>query len=825
MTEEQFAQAADEWDLEKLYKDLSEAKRKVAPHRRRGLTQVEKLHLRGLLCEYSPAEIAEQIHNNPRGVGVALSETLYRYTEQLTARKPNTLETWRDVINWLEAAGYKLPQPTQTDIDRLVRDLREKVSPLIQQRCGTMRVLDMTHPIGLDDIYTNVKILEKISARRRLHIADLLKGFDLESENFDHLGLSRITTERLSGLKAVKRYPKLMVLGKPGSGKTTFLKYLAIQCSLGNLFENRVPIFITTRDFAESKNHYSWLEFIVKIFSKYGISLNQITEVLEQGKALILFDGLDEVREDNASRVIKQIRDFSDRYHTNQFVITCRIAAQDYTFEQFTEVEVADFSDEQIKTFVIKWFNLKSNSEVTLQETELNSTVESVSPKMTEEAERFMQQLKSNPPIKELATNPLLLTLLCLEFEDSGDFPTDRAELYRRGIATLLIKWDAKRGIIRDRVYSKLSVQRKQDLLSHIALRTFERKDYFFKQQVVEGYIADYIRNLPDANTDPEALQLDSEAVLKSIEAQHGLLVERATGIYSFSHLTFHEYFTARKIVTTSHPQALETSLQSLVSHLTEKSWWEVFLLTVGMLQPADYLLLLMKQHIDSLVSTSETLQQLLIWVNQKSLSVNVPYKPAAVRAFYFDLACHNYLRDSSTFYLDADLMGALDHHLFILMMLGNSHTLDIGLDALLALTYERSKILHLEYNIYAFKGAFFLSCDRAMAIDPVLGQALQDLKQQLPNLEETVWKFKEWWKVYGRDWTEKLLAVMINHRNIGHSWQFYKRHIQSLNQYYYTNKLLVDCLNSDCYVSREIRQQIEESLLLPIAEIEKRSK
>jgi predicted NACHT family NTPase len=60
-----------------------------------------------------------------------------------------------------------------------------------------------------------------------------------------------------------------------------------------------------------------------------------------------------------------------------------------------------------------------------------------------------MQQLQSNPPIEELATNPLLLTLLCLEFEDSGDFPADRAELYKRAIATLLIKWDAKRDIER----------------------------------------------------------------------------------------------------------------------------------------------------------------------------------------------------------------------------------------------------------------------------------------------------------------------------------------------------------------------------------------
>lgn len=56
---------------------------------------------------------------------------------------------------------------------------------------------------------------------------------------------------------------------------------------------------------------------------------------------------------------------------------------------------------------------------------------------------------------------------------------------------------------------------------------TFERGDYFFRQKEIEQHIADYIRNLPDTSKDFEALQLESSAVLKSIEAQHGLLVER----------------------------------------------------------------------------------------------------------------------------------------------------------------------------------------------------------------------------------------------------------------------------------------------------------
>ncbi len=98
-----------------------------------------------------------------------------------------------------------------------------------------------------------------------------------------------------------------------------------------------------------------------------------------------------------------------------------------------------------------------------------------------------------------------------------------------------------------------------------------------FSMKELEQYIADYICNLPNAQTNPELLQLASKAVLKSIAAQHGILVELTEGIYSFSILAFHEYLTAKEIIDTPNPQALEKALQSLVSHVTETRWREVF--------------------------------------------------------------------------------------------------------------------------------------------------------------------------------------------------------------------------------------------------------
>lgn len=275
------------------------------------------------------------------------------------------------------------------NIDDLVAKLRLNIREFILENCGTMKVLDMTQSIGLNDIYTNVNILEKITTRSRKDISQIQKEYN--AENFERFELGKVSQERIPGIEIVKRYSKLMVLGKPGAGKTTFLKYLAIQCIDGGLLKHLVPIFITLRQFAEAENQPTLLEYITQIFSDDTVSALEIDSIFKNGRALILLDGLDEVREADHNRVLKQIRDISTRYSHNQFVITCRIAAWEYNFEKFTDVEVADFDNEQINNFVNNWFKSK-NPEI---------------------AKKFISKLEENLPVKELATNPLLLTLLC----------------------------------------------------------------------------------------------------------------------------------------------------------------------------------------------------------------------------------------------------------------------------------------------------------------------------------------------------------------------------------------------------------------------------
>jgi transcriptional regulator with XRE-family HTH domain len=728
----------------------------------------------------------------------------------------------------------------ETDIDELVRQVRETLQPFLKNKFGEMKVLDMSHPIGLGDIYTDVNILSRLTGSRRISQAELLEQCNLE--DFERFGFSKLQKgERVPGLQAVEQFPRLVILGKPGAGKTTFLKRIATQCIAGQIFPQQVPVFITLKQFTETKQQPNLFDYIAQQWSENGVDdANALSEkLLNQGRVLLLLDGLDEVSQADSTRVIDDIRRFSERFHRNQFMVTCRIAAKEFTLEPFTEVEVADFDDQQIAVFVTKWFALKDPIKT----------------------ERFLQKLRGNSRVRELATNPLLLTLLCFGFEDSGDFPVNRSELYEAGIDVLLRKWDAKRNIERDQVYRKLSLKRKEDMLSQIAWKTFEAGDYFFKQKDLEQQIREFIENVTGASTDKLELELDSEAVLKSIEAQHGLFVERARGIYSFSHLTFHEYFSAREVK--------EKSLfQYVASHSAEKSWQEVILLTVEMVPHADELIYELKKTTDYLLFDDLKLQDFLAWADSKTQATRAFFQPQVIRAFYlwrvmYDIydetrypftTIHKQVRDfmesfdrERAFYLiqHVDLENILDLDSCLYKACDAATSLDriictedfaknietiSDFDSIDSALKKEEECLEFDYDFIDIEDNLELvshlrSCLRySLSLCPSLNDVLQDFKNQLTDslIEDWV-AFKELWKNQSPEFISKLKAAMIEYCNIGRAWKFTDRQYQKLKEYFIANQLLANCLNSDCVITRSVREEIEDTLLLPIAEIEKR--
>ncbi|MBE9130064.1 MULTISPECIES: NACHT domain-containing protein [unclassified Coleofasciculus] len=704
---------------------------------------------------------------------------------------------WQEVTDLpktVESGSIEKNQDNGSDIDELVQEVRSRCCEKIQHLYSKIRLLNRQQ-IDVDKLYVDVYVLEKLTSESYAKIPDLLKDSNYR-DNFDRLGLGQ-RGERSPGFEIAAHHPRLMILGQPGSGKTTFLRHLAVACCKGEFLADYIPILIELRGINASE--FNLFNSIHQEFDL--VDEEQTKQILKQGKAVILLDGLDEVPSQSRRDVQDHIYEFSQqqKYYKNRFILTCRTQTTKYISDKFDCVEVAEFTPKQVDEFAKNWF--KSFAETPEQGADLT--------------EKFLNKLRlpENQPTTDLAVTPILLSLTCLVFTDLKDLPAKRSDLYEQGINLLLQDWDEKRGVRRtvgSERYRNLSVAEKKKLLSYLAVRKFEQEQFLlFEQSEIQSYIAKYL----SISTE------ESQEVLEAIEAQHGLLIKRAQGIWSFSHLTFQEYFAAKWFCDSS-------DWDSLIKHITHSHWREVLLLTTGMCEDVNRFLKLMKQQVDALVAGDEHFQKYLKWVNQKSRSLENLRKQAAVRAFYLSrslnlsfehrLSCsldpsfEQYLSDPLSLFSDYCLYRSLHH----------SYSPDLeqclyssGADGPSFMAVSR----YLDFEL--FLGELL---KQSVNLEPKLKEALLKLKNQLPAQRERA-NYKQWWQDNSQAWIGELRDVMINHCDIGHDWLFTEKQKQLLEQYYDANILLVDCLNSGCAVSDEVRKEIEETLLLPIAEIEKR--
>ncbi len=543
---------------------------------------------------------------------------------------------------------------------------------------GRVRVLGKNEDVPLADIYTDVTLLDQLSARRRWDIQRLMR------EPIDRFDLPRHQGKRVNGLALVNQGKNLYILGKPGAGKTTFLKNVAVRAIQGKMglpAERRLPLFVTLHEWAASP-HPELFDFLVSQLDihKFPESGEFLRFTLEQGRALLLLDGLDEVRQEGEQRVqlVRRLRAFIQKYDRNQFLITCRVAASEYVFPGLQDVEVADFTPKQVDAYARNWFGAGSAK-----------------------YKAFMEELalERNRGLRELCNVPLLLSLLCLYFDDTQEFPLRRAELYEDALDALLRKWDSSQAIRRDQIYRDLSHRRKQQMLARIATPAFEQGQLYFTTRELAEAIQDYLSHLPGT---PEAADIDGEAVLRAVEAHHGVLVERAHNIHSFSHLSFQEYFTARYIADN---EARGTVRRLVQKHLTDPRWREVFLLTASLLDEGDEFLAEMQGALDRLAAEAPRLAQALAWADVKAGAMGRPDgERAAPRLAYLVLALALDRARARARALDRARALALDR--------------DLARDRDLALDLARARALALDRDLA-------LALDRDLALDLARARAL----------------------------------------------------------------------------------------------------
>ena len=394
---------------------------------------------------------------------------------------------------------------------------------------NTLQILGMPQPRPLGEIYTDVYLLNQ---QRYLEQAELVEREQQFAKREDH---SR-DKERREGVKVLEQEKRVFIVGQPGAGKTTFLRWLAVNAAKGDLPIAKKPIYVPLRawnDFAGSFWEFLAEPLVLSGFGSDAVAF--LRELLRAGEGLLLLDGLDEVLQERRQPLFQGIDGLVQLGRDSHVIVTCRPHAEGRIFQGFAYAQMADFAPEQVQAFVQNWFGQQEK----------------------EKADNLWQALNKpeNKSISELTRTPLLLGLLCITYQKTGKFPTKRHELYEKALDVVLETWDGERGVQRDSTYGRLQLHHKRELLAFLAFNTFELGQSFIPQQRLTELVREFLSSLwqrevthlreiyqgsvPDFEY--QALpkrDARPDKVLRDVAAQHGLLLTQTEGVYSYSHLT-----------------------------------------------------------------------------------------------------------------------------------------------------------------------------------------------------------------------------------------------------------------------------------------------
>ena len=363
----------------------------------------------------------------------------------------------------------------------------------------------------------------------------------------------------------------LVILGGPGTGKTTLLKYLALTYSRVlqrkrlRQSQRRLPVFVTLRTIAIDDGGPSLDRYLTDICSNAGIRVSPgfFNKKLKDGACIVLLDGLDEVadeaqREQIAGWIEKQWVDFGE----NPFVVTCRPSGfrEEYLRAGFLRLDIQDFNENDIAKFARNWC-------LAVERSEMGRSRESRR-RGREAGENLIGAIRSNEHVSALATNPLMLSIIALVHRYRAALPERRVDLYSECVQVMLGRWEAAKGLPVEVPPDKaLQILKPLALWMHKQQAAKEGK-WTARRYEVEAFIASYLVNVGMQDK-------GAGGFLDYMRDRCGLLVEREPGVVSFHHQTFQEYLAAEEIEACG-----KTGL--LVDRFGDDYWREITLLYAG---------------------------------------------------------------------------------------------------------------------------------------------------------------------------------------------------------------------------------------------------
>ena len=420
-------------------------------------------------------------------------------------------------------------------------------------------------------------------------------------EDLDERQLEKLRTTYVSqspkpvlGVIAAAGNRLLVLTGEPGSGKSTLMRYLltaiidpAVDRGSGEplpwtlAFKDGFPLLIELRDFyaLQQRNKCdTFLEYVAYMgkADKWFLDDHAAHGYLENGPSLVMFDGLDEIfKPEDRERVMEMIAGFAQQYDKPRIVVTSRpVGYKEQVLRDagFAHFGIQDLTDDQIETFIRGWFALTFPQQ----------------PQQAEQRiERVLGSMRQSKPIRLLAGNPMLLTIMSLLAREE-ELPRERAKFYEKAVEVLCHHWEANRNLELPEDHY-LTADDKKDLLRRIAMRMqagqgglkgniIEENDL---EKEIQGFLIDEQLKANAA----EAKQA-ARGLIQQLRERNYILCLRGPHLYGFVHRTFLEYLTAAEYVRRFDKQPQQMTLDELIElfdqHCRDDDWREVLRLICG---------------------------------------------------------------------------------------------------------------------------------------------------------------------------------------------------------------------------------------------------